>query len=151
MRERNVYNVAVKTGADCLAFGAGAGGFLGGYNYRIGADLGNYAERSGTGTCLTGGMMQQSRTAPVNNAIKAGMERGRLDPALVDRAVAEIAGPDALSFSDHARPLLEQWQGAGLLVPEHRFLRLTHSGRFWQVAMTGRLLGWLGQHPNLGD
>ncbi len=154
LRERNVYNVAVKTGgADCLAFGAGAGGFLGGVNYRINSDLKAFATRAGTGACLAPpGMMRQAATAPVQNAVKSGMERGRLDPRYVDRTLCNIAGRDATSFSAHAAPLLDQWTRAGgLLEPHHRFHRLTRAGRFWQVAMTGRLLGWLAQHPNLKD
>lgn len=151
LRERNVYNLAVKTGADCLAFGAGAGGFLGGLNYRIAADLADYAARAGDGTCLTRGMMRATPAAPVYNALKSGMERGRLDPRAVDAALAGVCGPEALPFSAHAAPLLAQWTRAGLLEPEHRFHRLTRAGRFWQVAMTGRLITWLGQHPDLGD
>ena len=150
LRERNVYNVAVKTGADCLAFGAGAGGFLGGVNYRINSDLKTFAELAGTDACLAPGMMRQAATAPVHNAVKSGMERGLLDPRHVDRSIAALI-PDATSFSAHAAPLLKQWTQAGLLEAHHRFHRLTRAGRFWQVAMTGRLLGWLGQHPNLKD
>ncbi|MCF3594576.1 heme anaerobic degradation radical SAM methyltransferase ChuW/HutW [Rhodobacteraceae bacterium LMO-12] len=151
LRERNVYNVAVKTGADCLAFGAGAGGFLGQHNYRITSNLADFHARAGSSDCLTPGMMRQSPAAPVFNAIKSGMERGRLDSLAVDRAVAATAGDGAVSFSEFAGPLLAQWHRAGLFVSEHRYHNLTRAGRFWQVAMTGRLLGWLGQHPNLGD
>lgn len=151
LRERNVYNLAVKTGADCLAFGAGAGGFLGGYNYRILAGLADYAAGAGAGGCLTRGMMRAGRAAPVQNAVKSGMERGRLDPAAVDAALADVCGPGAVPFSAHAAPLLAQWTRAGLLRPQHRFHRLTRAGRFWQVAMTGRLITWLDQHPDLGD
>lgn len=151
LRERNVYNLAVKTGADCLAFGAGAGGFLGGVNYRITSDLDDFAARAGSGACLTRGMMRQPATAPVFNTVKSGMERGLLDPAAVDAALAALCGPQARGFPAHAGPLLDQWTRAGLLEPFHRFHRLTRAGRFWQVAMTGRLIGWLGQHPCLGD
>ena len=59
LRERNVYNIAVKTGADCLPFGAGAGGFLHGLNYRITGDLTDYSARSSDpAQCLTRGMME---------------------------------------------------------------------------------------------
>ena len=30
-RERNLYNLLIKQGADCLAFGSGAGGSINGY------------------------------------------------------------------------------------------------------------------------
>ncbi|MDK8873362.1 heme anaerobic degradation radical SAM methyltransferase ChuW/HutW [Paracoccus sp. SSJ] len=151
LRERNVYNLAVKTGADCLPFGAGAGGFLGGFNYRITADLRDFAARAGSGTCLTAAMMRATPAAPIHNALKSGMERGRLDTVAVDAALARVCGSEAASFSTHAAPLLAQWSRAGLLEPYHRFHRLTRAGRFWQVAMTGRLITWLRQHPDLGD
>jgi oxygen-independent coproporphyrinogen-3 oxidase len=149
LRERNVYNFAVKTGADCLAFGASAGGFLGGVNYRITSKLDGYQARAGSGECLTQGMMRPSPAASIFNAIKAGMERGRLDPDPVEAALTTLTGWNGPSFSDHAAPLLDQWASAGLLAPYHRFRRLTRAGRFWQVTMTGRLLAWMGRHPKL--
>lgn len=148
LRERNVYNLAVKTGADCLAFGAGAGAFLGGVNYRITPDLTDYGARAASGACLTRAMMRPSPAATVFNAIKAGMEQAMLDPAPVEAALAALA-PEGPGFSAHVAPLLAQWAEAGLLVPFHRFHRLTRAGRFWQVAMTGRLLAWMGRHPSL--
>lgn len=151
LRERNVYNLAVKTGADCLAFGAGAGGFCGGAHYRINANLKEYAALAGTDQPLTRGMMRAAPVAPVYNALKSGMERGRLDCAHVDAVLAQLCGPHATSFSAYAAPLLEQWERAGLIEVWHRFHRLTRAGRFWQVAMTTRLINWLGQHPDLGD
>ncbi len=151
LRERNVYNLAVKTGAECLAFGAGAGGFLGGIQYRITPDLSDYAARAGSDQSLTHGMMRATPAAPVHNALKSGVERGRLDCRAVDQALAGVCGPRATSFSAHAGPLLDQWRRAGLMSPHYRFHRLTRAGRFWQVAMTGRLVTWLDQHPDLRD
>ena len=151
LRERNVYNLAVKTGADCLPFGAGAGGFLQGMNYRITSDLADYAARGGQpAACLTRGMMRQPRSAPVTHAVKHGMERGLLDLRPAEAALAALAHATC-GIETHLAPLLAQWTEAGLLEPHHRFHRLTRAGRFWQVAMTGRLLGWLALHPDLSD
>jgi len=152
LRERNVYNLAIKTGADCLAFGAGAGGFMHGLNYRITSDLGEFAARGGdAGACLTRGMMRQPDCAPITNAIKAGMERGLLDLAPATAALARLRPDGRKGLAEHLAPLLAQWTETGLLQPFHRFHRLTRAGRFWQVAMTGRLIGWLGQHPDLKE
>lgn len=151
LRERNVYNLAVKTGADCLPFGAGAGGFLHGVNYRITSDLADFAARGGQPeACLTRGMMRQSPGAPVTHALKHGMERGLLDLRPAEAALAALA-PATSGIASHLAPLLAQWTQAGLLEPHHRFHRLTRAGRFWQVAMTGRLLGWLALHPDLQE
>jgi len=149
LRERSVYNVAAKVGHDCLPFGAGAAGLVNGLHYRINADLGTYQAAAGSDAPLTPGMARGSALAPVLNVVKSGMEFGRLDPRAVDRAIAALCGPGARSFSDHAAPLVAQWTRAGLFAPDRRFHRLTRAGRFWQVGMTGRLIGWLGQHPDL--
>ena len=138
-RERNIYNFEAKSGADCLAFGAGAGGSIGGISYRIAPDLADYAARAGTDACLAAGMMRAGGLAPALNALRAGMERGCLDPAPVSAA---LPGAD---FEALAAPLLAQWCAAGLMRRRHRFFDLTLAGRFWQVTLTGHLIAWLSQ------
>lgn len=79
------------------------------------------------------------------------MERGLLDLAPAEAALTALVPGAGLSIADHLGPVLAQWTAAGLIEPFHRFHRLTRAGRFWQVAATGRLLGWLGQHPDLKE
>lgn len=141
-RERNIYNFEVKSGADCLALGAGAGGSLNGFAYRIPPDLARYEAELRRGGCLAGGFMSPSPLAPVLNAIRAGMERARLDTARVATALRRVTGDDFLAL---AGPLLDQWSQAGLMRPRHDFRDLTEAGRFWQTAMTGRLADWITQ------
>jgi oxygen-independent coproporphyrinogen-3 oxidase len=38
-RERNLYNLLIKQGADCLAFGSGAGGSVNGYSWMVERNL----------------------------------------------------------------------------------------------------------------
>ena len=122
-----------------------------GLNYRITSDLADFAARGGRpGECLTGGMMRQPRSAPVTHALKQGMERGLLDLCPAEAALAALT-PASRGIEAHLAPLLAQWTEAGLLARHHRFHRLTRAGRFWQVAMTGRLLGWLAHHPDLKE
>ncbi|TKD21674.1 heme anaerobic degradation radical SAM methyltransferase ChuW/HutW [Rhodobacter capsulatus] len=149
LRERSVYNLAVKAGADCLAFGAGAGGGLGDLSFRLTPDLARYARQAGAGVGLVAGMMRQAPSAPVAHAIKAGMERGLLDLARAEAAFAALVPRPKRGLSEHFAPLLAQWRTAGLWAPHHRFHRLTLAGRFWQVPMTTRLLGWMAEHPDL--
>ena len=78
------------------------------------------------------------------------MERGLLDLRPAEAALAALA-PATSGIASHLAPLLAQWTEAGLLEPHHRFHRLTRAGRFWQVAMTGRLLGWLALLPALQE
>lgn len=141
-RERNIYNHAVKSGSDCIAIGAGAGGFLGGYNYRIPPDLDNFAANAGTGACLAGGFIAPSPLNPVHNAIKDGMERAHLDTRRVAAALSDITSKE---FQKVAGPLLAQWTNAGLMRQRHEFLDLTLAGKFWQTAMTVRLIEWINQ------
>ncbi len=142
-RERNLYNLEVKSGAHCLAFGAGAGGSLGGYSYRTLTDLTEHAERARQGgTPPLGGLMRQSSQAPLLNFIKGSLERGRLDQhALAERLEAATG----LDLERTTGPLFAQWEHAGLLTRDARWLDLTLAGRFWQVALTQNLLEWLEQ------
>lgn len=140
-RERSLYNFEVKAGAHCLAFGAGAGGNLHGFGFRITPDPDAYQAGAGTeGAGLIAGMMRPAPLAPVHGAIKAGMERGQLDAGAVDAALA-ACGLDA-RFAEIAAPLTLQWTEAGLMRPAGPGQVLTLAGRFWQVAMTSRLIAW---------
>lgn len=137
LRERSVYNYEVKTGADCIAIGAGAGGSLAGHGYRNTANLDDYGARVAAGDALAMGISAPQPGAAVFQAIRAGMERGRLDPARIASA------PEGETALARIAPILSQWSAAGLLSPVHRFYDLTLAGRFWQVQMTGRLLARL--------
>ncbi|TCP21976.1 anaerobic coproporphyrinogen III oxidase [Rhodovulum adriaticum] len=141
-RERSIYNFEVKAGAHCLAFGAGAGGNLHGHGFRLTPDLAAYQAGAGQGGAgLIAGMMRPAPLAAVHNAIKAGMERGRLEAAPVDAALAACgvgAGVERI-----AAPLTAQWTEAGLMRPAAQGHALTLAGRFWQVAMTARLIAWV--------
>jgi oxygen-independent coproporphyrinogen-3 oxidase len=141
-RERNLYNLEVKSGASCLAFGAGAGGFLGGYSYRIVPDVADYRNRIARGESPVGGLMRQSGHHRLFNCIKGDMERGRLDRRAFAAMLRQSAARDPGPVAD---PLLAQWERAGLLVRDDRWIDLTLAGRFWQVAMTQNLLEWLDQ------
>lgn len=137
LRERSLYNFEVKTGADCIAIGAGAGGMLAGYGFRNTPSLNDYGERVASGAPLSDGISMPAERAALFNALRAGMERGRLDPA---RLSATPGGKTALQ---RIAPILAQWSAAGLLRPHHHFHDLTLAGRFWQVQMTARLLAHL--------
>jgi oxygen-independent coproporphyrinogen-3 oxidase len=145
-RERNLYNLLVKSGADCLAYGAGAGGTLhgpdGAYAYRNMADPAHYRECIARGEPVVAGLMRQAPQAPLYNRVKAGMELGHLDlRTLVDLP----ACPPDFDPRRALGPLLDQWQRAGLLTRDGHWADLTLAGRFWQVRMTQNLLLWLSQ------
>lgn len=141
-RERNLYNLAVKAGANCLAFGAGAGGFLAGYSYRTLADMTEYASCVREGMPPLGSLLRQSPHYRLFDFIKGSLERGRLDRLALAGRLAVATG---LDLERIAGPLFAQWEQAGLLTADGRWLDLTLAGRFWQVTLTHHLLEWLEQ------
>jgi anaerobilin synthase len=141
-RERNIYNFEVKAGANCLAFGAGAGGFLAGYSYRTLEDMTAYAECVRQGRPPMGGLMRQSPHHRLFNFITGSLERGRLDRSALAERLRAATG---LDLDRIAGPLIAQWVQAGLLDIEDRWLDLTLAGRFWQVTLTQNLRDWLEQ------
>ena len=135
-RERNFYNLMVKSGANCLAFGAGAGGFLNGYSFRNESRLESYMDRVETDKKAFGFLMKQPDNHDLYSRIKGEMEQGRLHIAWL----AEVLGP---KWESAVAPLIWQWESCGLLTYEDGWIDLTLAGRFWQVTMTVNLLEWL--------
>lgn len=123
-RERNIYNLRIKQGADCIAFGSGAGGTMGRYSYSISADLDAYAESIRNGCKPIDDIRVSDALQPARNAVTAGLEVGRLDLASIE--VAQRPEVGAL-----ISPLIEQWCSAGLVTRSGDVVTLTTAGRFW--------------------
>jgi oxygen-independent coproporphyrinogen-3 oxidase len=141
-RERNLYNLEIKQGAQCLAFGPGAGGFLGGYAYGIIGELDVYQAAIDNGRSVLSSLRHQPDDQDLFDRIRGAMECARLDHAWLGGALAARGiDPDCVA------PLFAQWAEAGLLTMDARWLDLTVAGRFWQVTMTHNLIEWLkAQH-----
>jgi oxygen-independent coproporphyrinogen-3 oxidase len=123
-RERNRYNLRIKQGGDCLAYGSGAGGTIGRYSYSVVGDLQHYSESIGAGRKPIGSMSLADDLAVARHYVTAGFEIGHLDLGGLD--IQHI--PDVRA---QFAPLLEQWQHAGLVVLDGDVARLTLPGRFW--------------------
>ncbi|MGL4603553.1 MAG: heme anaerobic degradation radical SAM methyltransferase ChuW/HutW [Iodobacter sp.] len=114
-RERNRYNMAIKSGHSCLAFGSGAGGSHAGYSYAVESDLERY---------LTAPLPALSRVARADPALhwvaalQGGIEAGQINAALLPPASAA---------------LLPQWQQQGLISEV--------SGQLWTIAPLARFWG----------
>ncbi len=119
-RERNLYNLLIKQGADCLAFGSGAGGSVNGYSWMIERSLDSYYQKI---TDNQKPLMMMSRTTDSGfrwrHELLAGIECGRVDLAKLS--------PQATLLS----PLLNQWYQAGLVEDDFLCMKLTNEGRFW--------------------
>jgi oxygen-independent coproporphyrinogen-3 oxidase len=119
-RERNLYNLRIKQGADCLAYGAGAGGSLADHSYGLEPDLERYGALVRGARKPLRAIHEPDAGERLHQRVAAALEVGRLD-------LAGLA-PAALR---RVEPLLGQWQRAGLLDGGGAQLRLTMAGRFW--------------------
>lgn len=118
-RERNLYNLLIKQGADFFAFGSGAGGRLDGQSFMLQRDLAEYYAQLQQGKKPLMMLTGQSLLGDWLYQLQAGIERGRVElPALTTQSTL-------------LNPLIEQWQQSGLLVSDDHCFRLTPSGRFW--------------------
>lgn len=123
-RERNRYNLMMKQGADCLAYGSGAGGSIGPCSYGLSGDLTLYDQRVRSGEKPIGMMVVANDLQPLAHLVTGGLEVGRLDFSALDRATGR-------ELAAMLRPLLAQWQQAGLISVTDNVVDLTVSGRFW--------------------
>ncbi len=123
--ERNVYNLRIKQGVDCLAYGSGAGGLIGRHSYALTPDLEAYAQGVRAGQKPLAGMRVADGFQPLRNLVTAGLETGRLDLGGIE-AAAPMPGVRAT-----LAPLLEQWRSAGLVELAGDTVTLTLAGRFW--------------------
>lgn len=118
-RERNLYNLLIKQGADCLAMGSGAGGNVNGQAYMMERDLERYYAKLDNGEKPIAMMTPASKAGAWQHCLQAGIEVGR------------VALPLLTPQADALTPLLRQWHEAGLTRDASTCLRLTNDGRFW--------------------
>ncbi|MGL5698513.1 MAG: heme anaerobic degradation radical SAM methyltransferase ChuW/HutW [Kluyvera sp.] len=119
-RERNLYNLLIKQGADCLALGSGAGGSINGYSWMVERNLDAWHASIAAGKKP---LMMMMRTAERGfqwrHTLQSGVETARVPLDELTPHAAKLA------------PLLAQWHSAGLTVDSSTCLRLTNEGRFW--------------------
>lgn len=123
-RERNLYNLLIKEGADCIAFGSGAGGSIGSLSYGLTGDLAQYREGLQAGRKPLGIVAVSDALHPLRNVVTASFEVGRIDMDGLCALAGEAAAAPLF-------PLLRQWEGAGLLSLADGVADLTVAGRFW--------------------
>lgn len=127
-RERNLYNLLIKQGADCLAIGSGAGGSLNGYSWMVERNLENWHQGIKQGQKPLMMMMQPSKLQyHWRHQLQAGVETARIDLTKLTPHAERLA------------PLTKQWHAAGLTFDDSSCLRLTPEGRFWASNILGAL------------
>ncbi|MBB4120325.1 heme anaerobic degradation radical SAM methyltransferase ChuW/HutW [Martelella radicis] len=122
--ERNRYNRMTKEGAECLAYGAGAGGSIGGLGFGICSDLETFGAAIARARKPIGMLMQSDDLQPLRNYVAGSFEAGSFDLSGLDH----LAG---VELSEVLLPLAEQWRDAGLLALSGPRFDLTIAGRFW--------------------
>lgn len=143
-RERNLYNQLVKAGADCLAFGAGAGGLVQGRRYVIQPDLALYGEAVDAGTKPITMLLPPPPHHLARDWVMGGLEGGRLDVARLE----SLTGPGLAAVLE---PLLAQWEEAGLIRRRAAVLTLTTAGWFWHCNLVGSLFELIDLFTGGGD
>jgi oxygen-independent coproporphyrinogen-3 oxidase len=124
-RERNFYNPWAKRRQDCLAAGAGAGGFLEGWSSYRKPDPEAYIRSAAAGEFSPDFLVGPPPSDALSSFVVGDMEEGVLDI----RALEERFGAVPPAFSR----LLDNWQEAGLVSVEDGLVTLTVAGRFWGV------------------
>ncbi len=138
-RERNIYNLYVKSDAHCLSFGPGAGGNIDGLFYMNTSDWDTWIQSVEAGRKPFGFMQHPTIHYRDFRAIAEGFEQGFIDIASLEQSFGQ-------KLAHSCRPLLEQWQEAGLLHFVHGRARLTIAGEFWQTNLSQLLLNFLKRH-----
>ncbi|MGE0971554.1 heme anaerobic degradation radical SAM methyltransferase ChuW/HutW [Klebsiella sp. WOUb02] len=119
-RERNLYNLLIKQGADCLALGSGAGGSVNGYSWMVERNLTTWHEAIAAGKKPLMMMMRAAeRGFQWRHTLQSGVETARVPLDELTPRAGELT------------PLLAQWHNAGLTRDASTCLRLTNEGRFW--------------------
>lgn len=118
-RERNLYNLLIKQGADYLAFGSCAGGNLNGQSFMIDRNLESYYQQLDQQQKPLVMLLQSGPQLTWLRKLQGGIEAGRVDLN------------DLTENTDQLLPLIRQWYQAGLLRSDEPILRLTTSGRYW--------------------
>lgn len=138
-RERNVYNPMAKSGADCLAFGAGAGGMLAGHRFMLDGEAVTYGRRIAAGEKPIALMISPQPMRAVRNRIGAGLEVGYLDLCRLEQETA----PGLMAALD---PLLAQWASAGLIRRRGAAVVPLTPGWFWLSNLSDSLVQLTMQH-----
>lgn len=114
-----MYNLLIKQGADCLAFGSGAGGSVNGYSWMVERNLTTWHDTIAAGSKPLMMMMRTAGRSEWHYPLQAGVESAR------------VPLDELTPHAEKLAPLLAQWHQAGLTLDVSTCLRLNNEGRFW--------------------
>ncbi len=126
-RERNMYNLHIKDGAEVLAYGSGAGGNLNGFSFTIQKDLEKYKATANSDRKPLDLLFQSDEKQKLRDFITASLEKGRLDTKVFSDRF--MISPET---KDRLLELINLWKEKGLISKESNgVIWLSISGRFW--------------------
>ena len=123
-RERSIYNTLAKRGNDVLAFGSGAGGFIGQMMWRNHGALAPYEKMVEEGTKPFQFMGEQADEHRMHSEIGDQIEHGYLYAPFFEKKY----GVDLLT---ELEPLLAAWAENELVTRTATGFHLTLAGEFW--------------------
>jgi oxygen-independent coproporphyrinogen-3 oxidase len=140
-RERNLYNPLAKGRADCLHYGAGAGGSLHGWFMFNESKVESYLRRCNSAEKPVVMAAAPPEDLNVLRLILEQMEHCRLNLDDLDALFAEDPRRGGLDARTLYAPLLDNWQEAGLISRDGPWVELSTAGQFWQVNLAQALIG----------
>ena len=135
-RERNIYNELGKSACDCLAFGSGAGGRLFGASFMLERGLAEWSARVEAGRKPVQFLTKPGPWWTLLRSLTSAMESGAVNL----HALGSAFGVD---LEPIARPVVDQWIEAGLLVRRGEWLLQTVAGQYWHVTLAQLLMRWV--------
>ena len=123
-RERSLYNTLAKRGNDVLAFGSGAGGFIGSFMWRNHGALAPYEKMVEEGSKPFQFMGEQTDEHRMHSEIGDQIEHGYLYAPFFKKKY----GVDLVAEME---PILAAWAENGLVTRTATGFRLTLAGEFW--------------------
>ncbi len=137
--ERSLYNILSKYEQTCIPIGAGAGGMAGGYRFFQTMNIADYSSQVERGD------------KPIAMAFEAEMDNdilgaipGNLEEKLSLNFNELFANHDIQYMQEKFRPLLEQWQEAGMVEYDYdeNKITLTAAGEFYNVNISQNLIDY---------
>lgn len=152
-RERNIYNALGKSACDCLAFGCGAGGRIGGHSFMMERSLKDWEDILSQGMKPAAFLAAPKPNWHLLRTISSDMESGAVNLSRIGR-VFGVSSLEAM-----AEPLLAQWRDAGMLEKRGDWHVQTIAGQYWHVTLAQLLMNWLEPmlpgampaHPSASD
>ena len=123
-RERSLYNTLAKRGDDILAFGSGAGGFIGQMMWRNHGGLAAYEKMVEEGKKPFQFMGEQADEHRMHSEIGDQIEHGYFYAPFFEKKYG-------VELLDTMESLLAAWAENGLVTRTETGFRLTQAGEFW--------------------